>query len=143
MHHGVKTEALPLTGSEAIQKRYAKSGLKDNEADTIEARLKILMEKDKLYLEESLTLPKLAVELDILPNYLSQVINERYGKNFYDFINTFRVEEFKEIVRDPKKKHYTLLTLAMECGFNSKSSFNKYFKKATGKTPSEYIEALN
>ena len=143
MRPGVKTEALPLTGSEAIQKRYAKSGLKDNEADTIEARLKILMEKDKLYLEESLTLPKLAVELDILPNYLSQVINERYGKNFYDFINTFRVEEFKEIVRDPKKKHYTLLTLAMECGFNSKSSFNKYFKKATGKTPSEYIEALN
>jgi len=143
MLNEVKSEEIPLTGSETIQKRYAKSGLKDNEAASIEARLKSLMEKDKLYLDENLTLPKLAVVMDILPNYLSQVINERYGKNFYDFVNTFRVEEFKEIVRDPKKKHYTLLTLAMECGFNSKSSFNKYFKKATGKTPSEYLEAIN
>lgn len=143
MTHGLKTEAIPSTGPDSIQKRYAKSGLKDNEADTIEGQLKILMEKDKLYLDENLTLPKLAVEMDILPNYLSQVINERYGKNFYDFVNTFRVEEFKEIIRDPKKRRYTLLTLAMECGFNSKSSFNKYFKKATGKTPSEYLEAVN
>ena len=101
------------------------------------------MDNQKLYLDEKLTLPKLASELDILPNYLSQVINERYGKNFYDYINTFRVAEFQKIIQDPKKRHYTLLTLALECGFNSKSSFNKYFKKSTGQTPSEYLETMH
>jgi YesN/AraC family two-component response regulator len=81
----------------------------------------------------------LADELQIHPNYLSQSINEQEGKNFYDFINYLRVEEFKRISTLPENKKYTIQTLASDAGFNSKSSFNRYFKKVTGLSPSEFI----
>jgi hypothetical protein len=93
-----------ISGPDTGPKRYAKSGLKEEDAAMIETGLKTLMEKEKLFLDEKLTLPKLAAQLDILPNYLSQVINERYGKNFYDYVNTYRVAEFKKIIEDPKKR---------------------------------------
>lgn len=72
----------------------------------------------------------LARQLDIHPNYISQVINSVEQKNFYDFINEHRVEEFKQLVSLPENQHFTLLALAFECGFNSKTSFNRNFKKA-------------
>ena len=65
------------------------------------------------------------------------------GKNFFDYINTHRTEEFKKLVSNPNNRKFTLLSLAFECGFNSKSSFNKYFKKVTGQSPSEYLQHLN
>ncbi len=83
----------------------------------------------------------MALELGTHPNYLSQIINEKEGKSFYDFVNSFRVEEFKRLVKDSKNKQFTLLALAYDCGFNSKSSFNRYFKKNTGKTPSEFVKS--
>ena len=75
----------------------------------------------------------------IHPNHLSQIINELEGKNFYEFVNQYRIEEFKRLVSFPKNHQFTLLSLAFECGFNSKSSFNRYFKKSTGQTPSQYF----
>lgn len=74
----------------------------------------------------------LARQLDIHPNYISQVINSVEQKNFYDFINEHRVEEFKQLVSLSENQHFTLLALAFECGFNSKTSFNRNFKKAMG-----------
>lgn len=124
-------------------KRYAKSGLKKEVADNLEKKLVELMESDKLFMEESLTLPRVAAIVGVSPNYLSQVINERFGKNFYDFVNHYRVEEFKKLLRDPVKKNYTILSLAYEVGFNSKSSFNKYFKQTTGLTPSGYLKRIS
>jgi AraC-like DNA-binding protein len=71
------------------------------------------------------------------------VINEREGKNFYDYINCLRIEEFKRLAAAPENRKYTLMALAEECGFNSKSSFNRYFKKVTGKAPSEFMQAVS
>ena len=79
-----------------------------------------------------------AHELDVHPNTLSQVINSVEQKNFYDFINSLRIEEFKERVAKPENQKYTLLSLALECGFNSKSAFYNAFKKFTNSTPSEF-----
>jgi AraC-like DNA-binding protein len=100
------------------------------------------MIKDKAYRKSDLSIDDLASKLKIHHNYLSQVINEREKKNFYEFVNHFRLEEFKKLLSEPKNRNYTLLALAFECGFNSKSSFNRYFKKSTGKTPSEYFSEL-
>jgi len=73
-------------------------------------------------------------------NHLSQVINQQSGKNFFKFINEYRVEEAKRLLTDQSTQKYTILAIAYDCGFNSKSSFNTIFKQYTGKTPSDFIE---
>ena len=97
------------------------------------------MEKEALYKKNDLTLQDLANRLDTHPNYLSQVINEMEHKNFYNYINSLRVKEFIRSASRGETKSYTLLALAFDSGFNSKSTFNKYFKESTGKSPSEYF----
>ncbi len=124
------------------QQHYSKSGLKEEHAAEIKQFLPKLMEEKKLFLDENISLPQLAGMLNIHPNYLSQVINERFQKNFYDFINSYRVEEFKRIVALGKNKNKTFFALALDCGFNSKASFNSSFKKITGITPSEFVKSL-
>lgn len=122
--------------------RYAKSGLKEQEADRIFRELNDLMKREALFRKNALTLTDLASRLGTHPNYLSQVINAKEGKNFYQYINTLRVKEFISIAGRPESKNFTLLALALECGFNSKSTFNKYFKEHTGQTPSAYMKSL-
>ena len=97
------------------------------------------MDTEKLYKESDLTLTQLAKQLNTHPNYLSQIINEKEEKNFFDYINTLRTKEFIELIAKSDNQKFTLLGLAYDCGFNSKSSFNKYFRKITGKSPSEYL----
>src|SRR6187431_2960676 len=106
--------------------RYAKSGLKEPEATDLHHRLTQLMNDKALYKRNDITLADLAALLDTHPNYLSQVINEREQKNFYNYINTLRVQAFINATSNPDKKHYSYLALAFDCGFNSKSTFNKY-----------------
>ena len=129
-------------GEGSNTKRYSKSGLKDTHALEIQNKLKILMEEEKLFLDETLSLTKLSELIGVLPNYLSQVINERFEKNFYDFVNSYRIEEFKKLAVDTKNKNKTLLALAMDSGFASKASFNSTFKRNTGQTPTEYLNNL-
>lgn len=129
--------------AETGQNRYVKSGLKGDDIPEIQQKLSLLMEKEKIFLEEKLSLPKVAEKLDIHPNYLSQVINERFNKNFYDFVNHYRVEEFKKLVKQPKNKNLTLFSLALDSGFASKAAFNSAFKKLTGQTPSEYLKSYS
>lgn len=124
----------------AIKKKYSKSGLTEEQSEQIRKELNRLMEKEKIFTEAEITLTDLAERLNIHPNYLSQVINEKEESNFYDYINTLRIEEFKRLAAIPGNKKYTLLSLAFECGFNSKSSFNRHFKKVTGYSPSEYMK---
>jgi AraC-like DNA-binding protein len=131
---------IRLIGSK--KEKYARSGLTDDLAQDIYIKLIHLFTKEEYYKKNDLSLNELALELNIHPNYLSQIINEREKKNFYDFVNTFRVEEFKRLVKNPKNKQFTLLALAYDCGFNSKSSFNRYFKKNTGKTPSQFAKSV-
>ena len=97
------------------------------------------MTTEKMYTKNDLLINDLASILMVHPNHLSQIINELEGKNFYEFVNHYRIHEFKRLISSPKNHQFTLLSLAFECGFNSKSSFNRYFKKSTGQTPSQYF----
>jgi len=100
------------------------------------------MEDEKPYLDNRLSLKQLAELIDLTTNHLSQIINEKLNKNFFDFINEYRIKEVKQNLSNPKLQHYTLLAIAFQSGFNSKSSFNDIFKKNTGLTPSEYQKNL-
>lgn len=120
--------------------KYERSSLTDGQLRTIHAELDDLIRQRKMYLTPELTLSMVSRELDVHPNTLSQVINRAEQKNFFDYINTLRVAEFKERAAKPESQKYTLLALALECGFNSKTSFNRNFKKITGKSPSDYLK---
>lgn len=120
--------------------KYEKSGLSTESAKQYLAELIALMEKKKLYRNSDLSLKQLADRLNISPHNLSEVINTRLNKNFFDFVNSYRVEEVKKHLADPKKRHLKILAIAYEAGFNSKASFNTIFKKHTGMTPSAYRE---
>jgi AraC-like DNA-binding protein len=126
-----------------LRKKYSKSGLSSEAASELHDKLNLVMVSEKIFCDGELTLTKLAKKLGTHPNYLSQVINEKEGKNFFDYINTLRTEEFKKLIANGNNRKFTLLSLAFECGFNSKSSFNKYFKKVTGQSPSEYLQMIN
>jgi AraC-like DNA-binding protein len=121
-------------------KKYASSGLKDSEALLLSEKLRRFMETEKPYLNPNLTLPQLASMIQTPSHYLSQVINEKFSLNFFDFINQYRIEEVKSRISDPQFKHLSLLGIAFECGFNSKSAFNRIFKKFTGTTPTSFKE---
>lgn len=112
------------------------------DAEIEEWKLKILklIEQDKLYLNPELTLTDFAQRLQTHSKLVSAVINEAFDKNFNDFVNEYRVNVFKAKVNDPKLKHLTLLAIAFECGFNSKSTFNRAVKRATGEMPSAFIQ---
>lgn len=126
-----------------MRAKYEKSGLQKEIADKIHQELSQLVNKDKIFKQEELSLAQLAQQLAVHPNNLSQVINTYENKSFYDYINTLRIEEFKALVSLPENSRYTLLSLAFECGFNSKTSFNRNFKKITGKSPSAYLKEIN
>lgn len=122
----------------SVGKKYQKSTLTAENIDDIHSRLIYLLRDEKPFVNPNITLNELAAMLDVHPNYLSQVINSKEGKNFYELINEKRIEEFLMRISLPESKQYTLLSIAFECGFNSKTSFNRNFKKYTGTTPSEY-----
>lgn len=126
-----------------VVKKYENSSLMPETAERYLKRLLQLMDTEKLYLDSNLTLAKLAEKLSIPAPHLSQIINERLNQNFIDFINTYRVAEAKRRLVDPAKKHYSVLAVAEEVGFNSKSSFNAVFKKHVQMTPSEFRKAAN
>lgn len=96
------------------------------------------MLKEKLYLHETLSLRTLANRLQMDANLLSYVLNNIFHKSFYDYVNEFRIEEVKQKIDDPGYSHFKIVEIAYECGFNSKASFNRVFKKLTGKSPTEY-----
>jgi len=123
------------------QDKYAKSSLDETLAQKLHTRLSELLENEKVYKNPELTLSTLAQLLQTSPNHLSQVINSIDNKSFYDLINEYRVQEFLRLVANPENRKYTLITLAYDCGFNSKASFNRNFKKHMGTTPSEYLKA--
>lgn len=102
-------------------------------------KLESYMERSKPYTNPQLSINDLAGKLKIQPHVLSRVINECYEKNFFYFINEYRIDEFKRKLEDPEYKKYKLLSIAYEVGFNSKSAFNRSFKKLTNYSPSEYF----
>jgi len=84
----------------------------------------------------------LAEQINIRPDQLSWLLNEGIGKNFNEFINHYRIENFKSLAKDPENTKLTIMGLAYDSGFNSKTVFNTYFKKETGLTPSQYMNRM-
>lgn len=101
-------------------------------------RVKRLMAEQKPYLEHDINIETLARRLSLPERTLSRVLNHHFGKNFFEFINSYRVDEAKRLLHDPAKSNNTILELMGEAGFTSKSTFNAIFKKHVGKTPSQY-----
>ncbi len=99
-----------------------------------------LISTEKIHLNPGLNLESVAETLNISANYLSQIINKNTGKTFCEIIGNLRVEEIKEMLSNSQYEKYTLLSIGLEAGFNSKSVFYRTFKKFTSMTPSEYKE---
>lgn len=133
----LSTETVtPIPTEEPTEKNSSAS---PDENDWLKSRLQQIMEEQRAYLDPGLTLNDLAKRLKSNSSALSSLINQHFGKNFNDFVNEYRVEAFKENVAKIDNKNFTLLAVALDCGFNSKATFNRAFKKFTGISPREYI----
>lgn len=124
------------------EQKYRRSGLDSETSQIFLDELSGHMRDNKPYLEGDLVLPELAQQLGISANYLSQIINEQLNVNFYDFVNGYRVEEAKRLIRSNLGTKINILNIALDSGFNSKSAFYTAFKKDTSMTPTEYRKTL-
>lgn len=117
---------------------YTKTGLSREESSLLYQKLVDYMKSKKPYLDSELNLTRLAKEVGTTPHKLSQAINENSKSNFFDFINSFRVEEVKQYLSNPNFSNQKIIALAYDCGFNSKSSFYSIFKRFTSLTPIQF-----
>jgi AraC-like DNA-binding protein len=144
------TAAVPVRGTEAeagtaetteevivVDRRYERSGMDARMMDEYGTALAAFMQKSRIYLDPDLSLEVLATRMKMSRHHLTQLLNEKFEKNFYSFINEYRIGEAIDRLNDPSSQ-VNILSLAFDCGFNSKSSFNNYFKKITGSTPTTY-----
>lgn len=122
--------------------KYIRSGLRDDKAEEYLQDILSYMEKNKPYLDRNLNIHDLSSLTGIPRHYITQVLNEKYQRNFFTFINEYRVREVLDRFGDPRFNHYTILAIAFDAGFNSKTTFNSIFKAQTGYTPSGYREKL-
>lgn len=99
------------------------------------------MRQQQLYLDPSLTMPKLAASIGVSPNYLSQTLNSFYQVSFFDYVNGMRVEFAKALLADENKQGMSIIDIAMESAFNSRSTFYAAFKQSVGMTPAQYRQA--
>ena len=120
--------------------KYQKTKLKEDYVKERYQELLDYMESNKSFTDNNLTLDKLAGQLDISENKLSQVINTQSKDNFFEFVNKYRVEMVIRKMEEGEHKTSTLLGLAFDSGFNSKASFNRAFKRITGVTPTDYLK---
>jgi len=133
-------EAADATDAINDVKNDSRELISPEKATQIFQELLLIMNTQKLYLNEDLMLEDLARELNQHSRYLSYVINAKAGKTFYDFINHFRVIEFNRKIAASENKNLTFLSIAFDCGFGSKSSFNRAYKSEMGISPSEYMK---
>ena len=119
--------------------KYQRSALDNEQSNRIADKINNIMSKETLYLDSNLSLQKLANHLAISPNYISQTLNETLCTNFFDFINKWRIEAAKPKILANQD---SVLTIALEVGFNARSSFYKAFKQETGQTPSEFRKQI-
>ncbi len=130
------------TPSDFAERKYKKTLFTKDELEQNRQRLEQVMSENLPYLDPNLTLRELAGMLGLPPNHLSQLLNEGFDKNFAEFINGYRLEAFKTKAADPALQHLTILGLAYESGFNSKTVFNTFFKKTMGMTPKAYWKGV-
>jgi AraC-like DNA-binding protein len=132
-----RAEALSVV-SETRSSGNQNKLMTDDKLVEVKAQLYDLIRKEEAFLDSELNLGKLARRLNISSHQLSYVINNGYNQNFYGFINRFRVEKAKKLLADKELDKYSIIGIAFESGFNSKTSFNITFKKLTGQTPTEF-----
>lgn len=126
---------VTLKAVTTLPEKYQRSALNEQYASKIAKKIEIAMQQDNLYLDASLSLQKLAKHINTSSNYISQTLNETIGMNFFDYVNQYRVEAAKHRLQLSSD---TVLTIAMDVGFNAKSSFYTAFKKETRQTPSQF-----
>ncbi len=122
--------------NQAEKSRYEKSKIKNLDLSVILGRLRELMVDRKIYLDDNICLNALASELEIGPYQLSQIINEKFNKNFNSYINTYRIEEAKRILIEEHDR--TIFSISYAVGFNSPAPFYEWFQKLTGVSPSRF-----
>jgi AraC-like DNA-binding protein len=125
-------------GENKNNKKYSHSTLSKTQAEEYLNTLQDYMEREKPYLDGELTITSLSEKLSIPSRYISQVINERLNQNFFDFVNQYRVKEAKKLLLQEQTQQNSILDIAYDSGFNSKSSFNFVFKKYSRMTPSQF-----
>nr|WKN35603.1 helix-turn-helix domain-containing protein [Tunicatimonas sp. TK19036] len=149
LSHGLKQDdrylvfhnkLYPTIGPEDLRSVKKAPLLDEETVNTYTRKLMNFVEQESPFLNPNLSLRLLAEQVEIHPNQLSWLINEQLGKNFNEFINRYRIEHFKKLAVDPSNNHISLIGLAYESGFNSKTVFNTFFKKEMGVTPSEFIK---
>ncbi|QGY48182.1 helix-turn-helix domain-containing protein [Maribellus comscasis] len=123
--------------------KYKRSALSDYKVEHINQKVTDYLKTKKPYLDPDFNLQMMVDDLNISRQNLSQVINLGQKKNFYKLINEYRIEEVKKMIVNAKYSHYSILGIAFECGFNSKTSFHRIFKEETSQTPTEYKKSLN
>ncbi len=138
LFHLFPHQMLIPNSTEEQKQRYEKSTLQEDSKDHYVNKLSLFVETEKPYLASDLTLAELSKQVDIPTHHLSQVINEKLECNFLDYINKYRIKEAKKMLVDPKLDHYTIVSIAYEAGFNSKSTFYTAFKKYATMTPTQY-----
>lgn len=125
-----------------IEEKYRKSNVTEEECRRLAGELELLMQRERLYVNPNLKIADLAAILNVSTYTLSYLFNQYLDKNYYDYLNDYRIEEFKRLVDKDEYSKYTLTALAELCGFSSRTSFFRYFKKVVGITPNEYIRSI-
>ena len=118
--------------------KYKGSPLNSSFAEACIAKLKYLMEIEKVYCDADISLQSLAEKMFIAPHLLSQLLNEKMDRNFADFINQYRIEEAKKILKTPRGARRKIAAIALEVGFNTMAAFYNAFKKHANMTPTQY-----
>lgn len=137
----IMLKAIPDNVNYKQKKKYKQALLDTNEIKKYSKELEQIMIDYKLYLNPDLSLKDLASYLELPANYVSQLLNLGFQKNFSEYVNTFRVNEFKERVLQKENKGLTIMAVAYDSGFNSKTVFNTFFKKIEGITPNAYLKS--
>lgn len=148
-------EFITMQGNEAVSitdyydmpttthlRKYARSGLSDEQASSYQQRLDLMMKTQQLYLRPNLALPELASIVGCTVNHLSQVINAGFGSSFFDYLNGYRVRHAQELMVRNQHEKGAILDIAFKVGFNSNSAFYAAFKKFVGQTPASFRRGL-
>ncbi len=125
-----------------IDQQYKKSLISQEHLERYRTELKTILSESEPFLNPHLSLSDLAQMIGIPANQLSQVLNAGFDQNFSEFINTYRIQYFKKLLQNPEKQNFTILALAYESGFNSKTAFNTFFKRSEGMTPKAYLKSV-
>ncbi|MCE7994904.1 MAG: AraC family transcriptional regulator [Roseivirga sp.] len=137
----LKASEEPETSKPSLngnQPKYSSSSLSEEAMKALYSQIEMLFEEEQIYLEPELKIRHIASELKVNSHNVSQTLNTVAGKSFYDYVNKYRVERFKELLSNPENRKFTILGLGLESGFNSKASLNRVFKQYIGVSPIEF-----